>query len=42
MVVKMCGYDIRCHIICRMLYRRKGVDLLAQRQYNDTARMLSG
>ncbi len=42
MVVKMRGHDIRRHIISRMLHRSKGIDLLAKRQYDDTARMLPG
>ncbi len=42
MVIKMCGDDIRRHIIRRMLYRCKRVDLFAKRKYNDSSRMLSG
>ena len=42
MIIEMCRYDLCCHIIGRMLYRRKGVDLFSDRQHNDTARMLSG
>jgi len=42
MVVKVCGYGIRGHIIRRMLYRGEGVNILPQRQYNDTAGMLTG
>ncbi len=38
----MGGNDIRRHIVGRMLYRRKGVDILPHRQYHDTARMLAG
>ena len=41
MIIEMCRYDLCCHIIGRMLYRRKGVDLFSDRQHNDTARMLS-
>ena len=41
MVVKVCRYRIRCHIICRMLYRRKRINLLTHRQYYNTSRMLS-
>ena len=34
----------RCsrHIVCRMLYRGKSIDLLTHRKNNDTSRMLSG
>ena len=42
MIVEMSGHDIRIHIICRMLYRRKGIDLLPERKHDDTARMLPG
>ena len=38
----MGSYNIRGHIICRMLYRCKGIDGLSQRKNDDTARMLSG
>ena len=41
MVVKVCGYGIRGHIIRRMLYRGEGVNILPQRQYNNTAGMLT-
>ena len=40
MVIKMCSDDIRHHIVCRMLHRSKRVDLLPDRKYDDTARML--
>ena len=42
MVIEVGRYRIRCHIVCGMLHRGKGVDLLSQRQHNDAARMLSG
>ena len=42
MVVKMGGHGLGCHIVCGTLHRRKGVDLLSDRKYHDTARMLSG
>ena len=42
MVVRVCGYGIRGHIMRRMLYRGEGVNILPQRQYNDTAGMLTG
>ena len=42
MVIEMCGNDIGRHIIRRMLYRRKGVDLFTKRKYDDTSWMLSG
>ena len=38
----MGGDDVRCRIVGRMLHRCKGVDLLSQRQHDDSARMLSG
>ena len=38
----MCCYRIRCHIVCRMLDRRKGVNILAHRKNNDSSRVLSG
>ena len=41
MIVKMRGHDICGHIIRRMLYRGKGIDILSQRQYNNAARVLS-
>ena len=37
----MRGYDIGLHIIGRMLNRRKRIDILPYRQYDDTARMLA-
>ena len=42
MVIEMRRYRVRRHIVCRMLHRGKGIDLLSDRQNNDTARMLSG
>ena len=42
MVIKMRGDDIRRHIVSRMLYRRKGIDVLPHRKYDDTAWMLAG
>lgn len=42
MVIEMCGNDIGRHIIRRMLYRCKRVDLFAKRKYNNSSRMLSG
>ena len=41
MVVKMGRDDVRRHIVGRMLDGRKGIDLLAQGQDYDTARMLA-
>ena len=41
MVIEMSRYRIRRHIVCRMLYRSKGIDRFAQGQDNDTARVLS-
>ena len=38
----MCCNDIRCHIICRMLHRCKRINILAQRKYDNTSRMLTG
>ena len=37
----MGGDDVRGHIVGRMLYRRKAVDLLAQRQNDDAAGVLA-
>ena len=42
MLLKMCRDRIRRHIICRMLDRCKRIDLITNRQYNDTTWMLSG
>ena len=39
-IVKMGGNNIRRHIICRMLHRRKGMNLLSVRQHHNTAGML--
>ena len=41
-VIKMCGDCRSRHIVCRMLYQGKSIDLLSHRKYNDTSRMLSG
>ena len=41
MVIEMGRYRICCHIVCGMLHRRKGVDVLSHRQNDDTAGMLS-
>ena len=41
MVVKMRCRDVNGHIIRRMLYRSKGINLLTHRQHNYTTRMLS-
>ena len=40
MVVKMRRYNIRCHIVCRVLHRCERINLLAKRQNDNTARML--
>ena len=40
MVIKMRRYDIRFHIVRRMLHRCKGIDILSHRQYDNAARML--
>ena len=42
MVVKVGGHDIRMHIISRVLYRSKRVDILSQRQNDDSTRVLAG
>ena len=42
MVIEMGRYRIRCHIVCRMLHRGKGVDVLSHGKHDDTAGMLSG
>ena len=34
--------NIRSHIVCRMLHRGKGINVLPQRKYNNATRMLSG
>ena len=41
MVIEMRRHRIRRHIVGRMLHRRKGINGLAQRQYNNTARVLA-
>ena len=41
MVVKVRGDDIRSGIVGRMLHRGEGIDLLSQRKYDNSARMLS-
>ena len=41
MIIKVSSDNISCCIIGRVLHRCKGIDLLAQRKYNDTSRMLS-
>ena len=40
-IIEMGRYNIRSHIICRMLHRSKGINVLPQRQYDDTTGMLS-
>ena len=42
MVIKMSRNRCSRHIVCRMLYRSKRINLLAHRKNNDTSRMLSG
>ena len=42
MIVKMGGDDIRTGIICRVLHRRKGVDVLPVGQDDDSSRVLAG
>ena len=42
MVVEMGRRDIRRHIVRRMLYRRKFIDIVTMRKHDDTSRMLSG
>ena len=42
MVVKVCRYGIRGHIIRGMLHRGKGVDILSERQHDDSTGMLAG
>ena len=41
MVIEMGRDRLRGHIVRRMLYRGKRIDHLAERQNNDTSRMLS-
>ena len=41
MVIEMCRYRICRHIVCGMLHRRKGVDVLSHRQNDNTAGVLS-
>ena len=40
-IIKVRGHDASGHIIRRMLHRRKGIDLLAERENYDAAGMLS-
>ena len=42
MIIKMCRDNICRHIIRRVLYRRKRIDILAERKYDDPSRMLTG
>ena len=42
MVIEMSGYNIRCHIISWMLYRRERINILTQRKDDNTSRMLTG
>ena len=42
MVIKVRGRDVDRHIVCRALYRGKGINVLPHRKNDDTARMLSG
>ena len=42
MVIKMGGDCCSRHIVRRMLYRSKCINLFAHRKYNDTSRMLPG
>ena len=41
-IVKVRRYGVRRHIVRRVLHGGKGIDVLPQRQNDDTARMLSG
>ena len=41
MVIKMSRNNIRSHIICRVLYRCKLIDVMPVRQYHNSSRMLS-
>ena len=41
-IIKMRRDNICCHIICRMLYRCKRVDILTKWENDDSSRMLSG
>ena len=34
--------DVGCHIVRRMLHRGEGVDILTERENDDTARVLAG
>ena len=40
-IVEVSGHDVRIHIVGRMLYRRKGIDIFPHRQNHDPARVLS-
>ena len=40
-IVKVRCDRVRRHIVCRVLHRREGIDLLPHRQHHDAARMLS-
>ena len=42
MVIKVRRHNIRCRIICRMLHRSKGINILPQGKYDNSSRMLSG
>ena len=42
MVVKMCCDDPALHIVSRMLYRSKFIDVMSVRKYDNTSRMLPG
>ena len=42
MIIIMRCYRCRCHIICRMLYRCKRIDVLAYGKYDDSAGVLTG
>jgi hypothetical protein len=42
MVIKVRRYRAGCHIICWMLHWREGVNVLTDRKYDDSARMLTG
>ena len=42
MIVKMGRHRLGRHIVCRTLHRRKLINLMPDRQYDNAARMLSG
>ena len=42
MIIKVCGNDFCCHIICWMLNWRESINFLSMRQNNNSAWMLSG